>query len=194
MNISVETHNYASLPWFYLLLFFVSILEIYPQSYDLKTEKEKMAKIEAAVAAGDNPAFIAACDALLDPHRINALAYYTCGKNLLFVKEAHPTQARANAKTAYKRLKIAADDFAKTGKQIYFALDAQQYLGLAAMHFGDLDRAQVHFRQVLLRDNRMPAAWYNLGVIYELKGLQEESMRAFDRYLRLKGASDATDF
>lgn len=167
---------------------------LFSQSYDLKTEKEKMAKIEAAVAAGDNPTLIAACEALLDPHRINALAYYTCGKNLLFVKEADPVRARVNAKTAYRRLKIAADDFAKTGKQVYFALDAQQYLGLAAMHFGDLDRAQVHFRQVLARDNRMPAAWYNLGVIYELKGLHEESMRAFDRYLRLKGASDATDF
>ncbi len=172
----------------------LAVAAVSPQSYDLKTEKEKLAKIEAAIKAEDNPTFVAECEALLDPHRINALVWYTCGKYLLFVKEPNPTKARANVKLAYKRLKVAADDFARTGKQVYFALDAWQYLGLAAMHFGDLDRAQVHFRQVLARDNRMPAAWYNLGVIYELKGLQEESMRAFDRYLRLKVGGDAGDF
>ena len=62
------------------------------------------------------------------------------------------------------------------------------------MLLSDLDRAQVHFRSVLARDNRIPEAWYNLGVIYELKGLQEESMRAFDRYLRLKNTDAASEF
>ncbi|MBN8219325.1 MAG: hypothetical protein J0L53_00295 [Spirochaetes bacterium] len=164
------------------------------QSHDLKTEKDKLAKIEAAIKTENNAVFLAECEALLDRHRINALAWYTCGKYLLSVKESDPRQARSNAKLAYNRLKLAADDFSRTGKQVYFALDAEQYLGLAAILFGDLDRAQVHFRKVLARDNRMPAAWYNLGVIYELKGLQEESMRAFDRYLRLKGGGDAMDF
>ena len=164
------------------------------QSYDLKLEKEKTAKIEAAIKAEDNPTLVAECEAVLDRHRINALLWYTCGKYLLFVKEPDPAKARANAKLAYHRLKVAADDFSRTGKQVFYALDAWQYLGLAAMHFGDMDRAQVHFNQVLKRDNRMVAAWYNLGVIYELKGLKEESMRAFDRYMRLKGGNDASDF
>lgn len=174
--------------------FFALATLAFAQSHDLKTEKEKLAKIEAAIKAENHAVFMAECEELLDRHRINALAWYTCGKFLLLVKENDPHKARVNAKLAYNRLKLAVEDFSRTGKQVYFALDAEQYLGLAAMLFGDLDRAQVHFRKVLARDNRMPAAWYNLGVIYELKGLQEESMRAFDRYLRIKGGTDATDF
>jgi tetratricopeptide (TPR) repeat protein len=178
----------------FFILVFAGASAVTPQSFDLKTEREKLAKIEAAIKAGDDPTFVAECDALLDPHRINALAWYTCGKHLLYVKTTDPKQARANVKQAYGRLKIAADDFFRTGKQLYYALDAMQYLGLAAMLLGDHDRAQVHFRLVISRDNRIPAAWYNLGVIYELKGLKEESMRAFDRYLRLTSGTDGQDF
>lgn len=164
------------------------------QSYDLKNEKAAIARIEASVAAGGHADFMKECDELLDPHRINALAWYLCGKHLLSVPVKDLAQGRKNARIAYARLKRAAHDFARTSKQVFYATDAQQYLGLAAMLLGDLDRAQVHFRSVLLRDNRIPAAWYNLGVIYELKGLTEESMRAYDRYLRLKNAGDASEF
>ncbi len=167
---------------------------IVPQSFDLKAEKEALARIEAAIAAGKHAEFVRECNALLDPHRINALAWYICGKNLLNVPVTETKQSRENARTAYVRLKRATDDFARTGKQVFYATDAQQYLGLAAMLLSDLDRAQVHFRSVLARDSRIPEAWYNLGVIYELKGLQEESMRAFDRYLRLKNTDAASEF
>lgn len=167
---------------------------LFPQSHDLKSEKEKLAKIEAAVNAQDDKTYLAECEALLDTHRINALAWYTCGKYLLSIKESNPTAARAKTKLAYARLKIATDDFARTGKQVYYAYDALQYMGLAMMMLGDYDRAQVHFRQVLARDNRVAAAWFNLGIVYELKGLREESMRAFDRYLRIKNAGEAQEF
>ncbi len=167
---------------------------IFAQSYDLKAEKEALVRIEAAIAAGKHDDFMRECNELLNPHRINALAWYMCGKNLLNVPVTDIQQSRANARTAYVRLKRATDDFARTGKQVFYATDAQQYLGLAAMLLSDLDRAQVHFRSVLARDNRIPAAWYNLGVIYELKGLQDESMRAFDRYLRLKNTDAASEF
>jgi tetratricopeptide (TPR) repeat protein len=180
-----------SLMFAYLLL--VSTASV-AQSYDLKTEKEKLTKIEAAIQAADDTRFMAECDALLDIHRINALAWFLCGKHLLFVKETDPKTARAHVKLAYHRLHVAAEQFLRTGRQVYYAFDAEQYLGLAAMLMGDLDRAQTHFKTVVDRDSRIPAAWYNLGIIFELKGLQEESMRAFDRHLRLKTGGDATDF
>ena len=167
---------------------------LFAQSYDLKEEKEALARIDAAITAGKHAEFMQECNELLDPHRINAFAWYTCGKNLLNVPVTDIKESRANARVAYVRLKRAADDFARTGKQVFYATDAQQYLGLAAMLLSDLDRAQVHFRSVLARDNRIPEAWYNLGVIYELKDLQEESMRAFDRYLRLKNTDAASEF
>jgi len=169
-------------------------VQSFGQSHDLKTEKEKLAKIEAAIQAADDARFMAECDALLDIHRINALAWFLCGKHLLFVKETDPKTARAHVKLAYHRLEIAAEQFSRTGRQVYYAFDAEQYLGLAAMLLGDLDRAQTHFRTVVSRDSRIAAAWYNLGIIFELKGLQDESMRAFDRHLRLKTGGDATDF
>lgn len=178
----------------HLWIFFFFTAGIVPQSFDLKAEKEALARIEAAIAAGKHAEFVRECNALLDPHRINALAWYICGKNLLNVPVTETKQSRENARIAYARLKRATDDFARTGKQVFYATDAQQYLGLAAMLLSDLDRAQVHFRSVLARDNRIPEAWYNLGVIYELKGLQEESMRAFDRYLRLKNTDAASEF
>jgi|GEM_PF-3185023 len=178
----------------HLWIFFCFTAGSVAQSYDLKAEKEALARIEAAITAGKHSEFMRECNELLDPHRINALAWYTCGKNLLNVPVSDIKESRANARTAYVRLKRATDDFARTGKQVFYATDAQQYLGLAAMLLSDLDRAQVHFRSVLARDNRIPEAWYNLGVIYELKSLQEESMRAFDRYLRLKNTDAASEF
>jgi len=177
-----------------LCTFLIFSSSIFSQSLDLKSEKERLKRIEAAIQAEDNPTYIAECDALLDGHRINALAYYLCGKHLLYVKESDPARALANARLAYKRLKIAGDTFYRASRQLYLALDAMQYQALAAMQFHDFDRAQVLFRQVLARDNRLPVPWYNLGVIYELKGQKEESMRAFDRYLRLTGGSGAQDF
>jgi tetratricopeptide (TPR) repeat protein len=177
-----------------LWIFFCIPAGILAQSYDLKKEKEALARIEAAISAGKHAEFVRECNELLDPHRINALAWYICGKNLLNVPVTDIQQSRANARTAYVRLKRATDEFARTGKQVFYATDAQQYLGLAAMLLSDLDRAQVHFRSVLARDNRIAEAWYNLGVIYELKGLQEESMRAFDGYLRLKNTDAASEF
>lgn len=175
-------------------VFFISIFSLFSQSHDLKSEKEKLAKIEAAIQAEDSKTYLAECEALLDTHRINALAWYTCGKYLLFIKQSDPAAARAKTKLAYARLKVATDDFSRTGKQVFYAYDALQYMGLAMIMLGDYDRAQVHFRQVLARDNRVAAAWYNLGIIYELKGLKEESMRAFDRYLRIKNAGEAQEF
>lgn len=166
----------------------------FAQSYDLKTEKEALARIDAAVKSGDNTAFVNECNQLLERHAITAFGWYTCGKNLLYVKTSDPKQALRNAHQAYHRLKRATDDFARTGKQVYLTLDGLQYLGLAAMLFNDYDRAMVHFRAVLARDNRLPAAWFNLGVIYELRGLRDESMRAYDRYQRLKTGSDVADF
>lgn len=167
--------------------------QLYSQSYDLKTEKEKIAKIEAAIKAEDNPTYLNECEQLLDSHRINALAWYLCGKYLLSVKAADLQTARAHANLAYRRLKVAVEVFSKTSRQVFYALDAEQYMGLAALLLADLDRAETHFRRVLKRDNRVPAAWYNLGVVYERKGLRDEAMRAYDRYLRLKG-NEATDF
>lgn len=195
MTSLVETHHGAS-PLRYILcvLIISGMSKIHPQSYDLKTEKEALTRIDAAVKAGKHETFMRECADLLVPHRINALAWYTCGKNLLSVPVSDLKQARENARTAYTRLKKANDEFSRTGKQAFYAVDAQQYLGLAAMILGDHDRAQVHFRSVLARDNRIAAAWYNLGVIYELKGLRDDSMRAFDRYLRLKGIGNTVDF
>jgi tetratricopeptide (TPR) repeat protein len=164
------------------------------QSFDLKTEKERLAKIEAAIASADDATYLTECDALLQEHHINALAWYTCGKHLLFLKTSDLQAARKNAAVAYTRLKMATRDLNKTGKQIYYVLDALQYQGLAAMILGDADRAMVHFKTALARDNRLAEAWYNLGVIYEQKGLRDESMRAFDRYVRLKNASAISDF
>lgn len=40
----------------------------------------------------------------------------------------------------------------------------------------------------------MATAWYNLGIVYEMRGLTEESMRCYDRYLRLIGTGKDTDF
>lgn len=164
------------------------------QSYELKPEKESIAKIEAAAAAADNATLVNECDRLLENHHISAYAWYLCGKHLLSVKTDDLKVSRAHTRTAYVRLEKATRDFKRTGKQLYLALDGEQYMGLAAMLLGDLDRAQVHFRAVIARDNRMAAAWYNLGVIYEQKGLTEESMRSFDRYLRLVGASKDSEF
>lgn len=183
----------------FIILFFLLFAtwegaSIFSQSFDLKTEKENIGAIENAIETGDNPALVKICDTFLDPHKINAYAYFICGKFLLFVPEQDAQKARANAKKAYNRLKIASDDFAKTSKQVFYTLDAWQYLGLAAMLMGDFDRAETHFKQVLSRDNRTTAAWYNLGIIYEYKGLEVEAMRAFDRYLRLKGSSEDLDY
>ena len=164
------------------------------QSYELKPEKEAIAKIEAAAASADNATLVSECNKLLENHHISAYAWFLCGKHLLTVKTSDLKVARENTRTAYVRLEKATRDFKRTGKQLYLALDGEQYMGLAAMLLGDLDRAQVHFRSVLARDNRMAAAWYNLGVIYELRGLTEESMRSFDRYLRLVGASKDSEF
>lgn len=167
---------------------------LFAQSYDLKTEKETIKKIEAAVLAADDATFIAECEGFLNVHRINALAYYLCGKNLLFVKESNPQKALANAHLAFKRLKTAVDLFLRASRQLYLALDAMQHQALAAMLFNDFDRAQVLLRQVIARDNRLPMAWYNLGVVYEIMGMKEESMRAFDRYLRLTRNSGEQDY
>jgi tetratricopeptide (TPR) repeat protein len=164
------------------------------QSYDLKTEKDSLATIESAAATGDGVTLVRECNTLLADHRISALAWFRCGKYLLSVKTTDLKEARSNARTAYHRLERATKDFSLTGKQLYLALDGLQYMGLAAMLLGDYDRAQVHFRAVLARDNRMAAAWYNLGVVYEMKGLNDEAMRSFDRYLRLVGAGKDTDF
>ncbi len=164
------------------------------QSLELKPEKEAILKIETAAASADNATLVSECNLLLESHHISAYAWFLCGKHLLSVKTGDLKQARDNTKTAYVRLEKATRDFKRTGKQLYLALDGEQYMGLAAMLLGDYDRAQVHFRSVLARDNRMAAAWYNLGVIYELKGLTEESMRSFDRYLRLVGASKDSEF
>lgn len=164
------------------------------QSHELKKEKEILAKIEAAANSGDNATLVRECDALLEGHQISAFAWYLCGKHLLSVKTTDLGVARANTRTAYVRLEKATRDFKRTGKQLYLALDGEQFMGLAAMLLGDYDRAQVHFRAVLARDNRMAAAWYNLGVLYEMKGLTDESMRSFDRYLRLVGAGKDSEF
>lgn len=176
--------------------FFVLFLSstLLAQSYDLKTEKGALEKIMAAAKSGDDKTFISECDRLLENHKITALAWYLCGKHLLFVKTANEQESLAHAKMAYARLARAVDDFSRTGKQTYYALDALQYQGLAALLFHDHDRALVHFKAALARDNRVAAAWYNVGVIYELKGLREEAMRAFDRYLRLKGGDESLDF
>lgn len=175
-------------------LVLVLSLPLLAQSYDLKTEKAALEKITAAAKSGDDVTFTTECDRLLENHTITALAWYLCGKYLLFVKTDDEKKSLANAKTAYARLSRAIEDFSRTGKQTYYALDALQYQGLAAMLFHDHDRALVHFKAALLRDNRVPAAWYNVGVIYELKGLREEAMRAFDRYLRLRVGGENLDF
>lgn len=173
---------------------FILTFSLRGQSYELKPEKEAIAKIEAAAASADNATLVSECDRLLENHHISAYAWFLCGKHLLSVKTNDLKLARAYTRTAYVRLEKATRDFKRTGKQLYLALDGEQYMGLAAMLLGDLDRAQVHFRSVLARDNRMASAWYNLGVIYELKGLNEESMRSFDRYLRIVGASKESEF
>ena len=80
------------------------------QSHDLKTEKDKLAKIEAAIKTENNAVFLAECEALLDRHRINALAWYTCGKYLLSVKESDPRQARSNAKQMLEAIVIKATE------------------------------------------------------------------------------------
>jgi tetratricopeptide (TPR) repeat protein len=175
-----------------VLLLFSSLC--WAQTIDLKSEKESLAKIDAAIQAGDDAAFVAECDRLLSVHKVTALAWYTCGKHLLFVKTTDEKQSLVNAKTAYSRLNRAVADFSRTGKQTFYALDALQYQGLAALLFHDFDRAQVHFRAALARDNRMAAAWYNLGVLYEMRGQQEEAMRAYDRYLRLKNTGEEQEF
>lgn len=166
----------------------------FAQTIDLQSEKAALAKIEEAIRAGDDAAFVAECDRLLSVHEVTALAWYLCGKHLLFVKTSDEKQSLANARTAYNRLVRAVADFSRTSKQTFYALDALQYQGLAAMLFHDADRASVAFRSALARDNRLPAAWYNLAVLYEMRGLQEEAMRAFDRYLRLKNASEEQEF
>lgn len=175
-----------------LLLLFSSVC--WAQTIDLKSEKESLAKIDAAAKAGDDAALVTECDRLLRIHQVTALAWYTCGKYLLFVKTSDERESLANARKAYSHLNRAVADFSRTGKQTFYALDALQYQGLAALLFHDADRALVHFRAALARDNRVAAAWYNLGVLYEMRGQQEEAMRAFDRYLRLKGTGDAQDF
>jgi len=164
------------------------------QTIDLKSEKESLAKIDAAAKAGDDRALVTECDRLLAVHQVTALAWYTCGKHLLFVKTTDEKQSLANAKTAYGRLARAVADFSRTGKQTFYALDALQYQGLAALVLHDFDRAMVHFRAALARDNRIAATWYNLGVLYEMRGQQEEAMRSYDRYLRLKGTGDSQEF
>lgn len=164
------------------------------QSFEMKAEKDSLATIESAAATRDDATLVRECNTLLETHRISALAWFRCGKYLLSVRTTDLKEARSNARTAYHRLDRATKDFLRTGKQLYLALDGLQYMGLAAMLLGDYDRAQVHFRAVLARDNRMAAAWYNLGVVYEMKGLNDEAMRSFDRYLRLVGASKDTDF
>ncbi len=175
-------------------LLFMIALGIGAQSYDLKTERDSLATIESAASTHDDVTLVRECNALLAEHRISALAWFRCGKYLLSVKAVSVKESRANARTAYHRLEKATKDFSRTGKQLYLALDGLQYMGLAAMLLGDYDRAQVHFRAVLARDNRMAAAWYNLGIVYEMKGLTDESMRSFDRYLRLVGASKDSEF
>jgi tetratricopeptide (TPR) repeat protein len=176
-----------------LLLFLLSSL-CWAQTIDLTREKESLAKIDAAAKAGDDRALVTECDRLLAVHQVTALAWYLCGKYLLYVKTTDEKQSLANAKTAYSRLGRAVADFSRTGKQTYYALDALQYQGLAALMFHDYDRALAHFRAALARDNRVAAAWYNVGVIYEMRGLQEEAIRAFDRYLRLTNAGETQDF
>lgn len=161
---------------------------------DLKSEKESLARIDAAAQAGNDALFVAECDRLLAIHDVTALAWYTCGKYLLFMKATNEKQSLANARKAHGRLARAVADFSRTSKQTYYALDALQYQGLAALLFHDHDRALAHFRAALARDNRVAAAWYNLAVLYEMRGLQADAMRAFDHYLRLKGTADTLDF
>ncbi len=177
----------------FLFLILLSSL-CWAQTIDLRNEKNALARIDAAIASGDDGAFVKECDRLLAVHQVTALAWYTCGKHLLFVKTTDERQARAHAKTAYRRLERAVADFSRTGKQTFYALDALQYQGLAALLFHDFDRAMVHFRAALARDNRIAAAWFNLGMIYEMRGQQEEAMRSYDRYLRLKAVGEAQDF
>jgi tetratricopeptide (TPR) repeat protein len=176
-----------------LLLLLLSS-HLWSQTIDLKSEKDSLAKIEAAQKAGDERALVSECDRLLAVHKVTALAWYMCGKYLLFVKTTDEKQALANARTAYNRLARAVADFSRTGKQTFYVLDALQYQGLAAILFRDFDRAIVHFHAALARDNRVAAAWYNLGVIYEMRGLREEATRSYDRYLRLQGTADSQDF
>lgn len=164
------------------------------QTIDITREKVWLAKIDAAAKAGDDATFVAECDRLLEVHQVTALAWYTCGKYLLFVKTTDEKQSLAHARTAYSRLSRAVADFSRTGKQTFYALDALQYQGLAALLFHDYDRAMVHFRAALARDNRVAAAWYNLGVIYEMRGQQAEAMRSYDRYLRLTNVGEMQDF
>lgn len=177
----------------YLLTVLLSSL-CWAQTIDLRSEKASLAKIDAAVKAGDDAALVNECDRLLRIHQVTALAWYTCGKYLLSVKTSNEKESLANARKAYSRLQRAVADFSRTGKQTFYALDALQYQGLAALLFHDTDRALTHFRAALARDDRVPAAWYNLGVLYEMRGQREEAMRAFDRYLRLRSIAEAQDF
>ncbi|HRP68497.1 MAG TPA: hypothetical protein PLY93_03110 [Turneriella sp.] len=121
--------------WILKLVLFSGVFNffLHAQSYDIKTEKNILRSIEEALENGDNPTFTKKCDTLLNPHGINAFAYFLCGKHLLFVPEKDVQKAHAQAKKAYGRLKIAADDFAKTSKQTFYVLDAWQYMGLAAL-------------------------------------------------------------
>ncbi len=175
-------------------LFAIIPLVLFAQSYTIKEEKEWIAKIENTVESKNDTAFVAACDTFLEQHKISAVAWFLCGKNLLFVKTKSVRESRANARIAYKRLEIAQKEFNKTSKQVYLTLDALQYMGLAAMFLNDDDRALTAFKTALARDNRLAAAWYNVAVIYERRGNQDEAMRAFDKYLRLKQNTTKDNF
>ncbi|MCX7632707.1 MAG: hypothetical protein N2Z22_05180 [Turneriella sp.] len=176
------------------VLLFCAVTALSAQSHDLRTEKAIVAALRSAIAADDYPTLLRECDQVLATHQINALIWYLCGKHALFAPQPDAQSARANLHTAYNRLLRAAEDFARTAKQTYYTLDALQYLGLAAMLMGEDDRAITHFKAALLRDNRVQAAWYNLGVLYERKGLREEAMRAWHRYLRLKNLASEGEF
>lgn len=176
------------------LLFVITPFVLFAQSFTIKEEKEWIAKIENAVESKNDAAFVTACDTFLVQHKISAVAWFLCGKNLLFIKTKSINESRANARIAYKRLEIAEKEFSKTSKQVYLTLDALQYMGLAAMFLNDNDRAMTAFKTALARDNRLAAAWYNVAVIYERRGNQDEAMRAFDKYLRLKESTTRDNF
>ena len=132
------------------------------------------------------------CFKILEHHQINALLYYSCGKySMHFVTS---DRSKEIISQSYRWLITASQVFKKAGKQQFYYTDTLLYAALACQLLNDLDRAKSIYREILSRDNRVVTAWYNLGVISELQGSADESLRAFDRYLRLIDTSTKSDF
>ena len=174
------------------IVFYFAFGSLFAQSLSIQEEKAAMKRTQSLIDEQKFSEFFTHCTENLTQHQISALFYYTCGKYSLYF--AQPDRSREIISQSYRWLMAAAHIFKKSGKQHFYYSDALLYAALACQFMNDLDRAKSIYREIISRDNRVTTAWYNLGVISELQGNADESLRAFDRYLILTDASLKSDF